>query len=44
VSVSFTAQTTTGVLRHPVFRGIRPDVDARDCTEIVDGPDEILPE
>lgn len=32
VSVRFASVTREGVLRHPVFRGFRPDVDPRECT------------
>ncbi|MCL2726400.1 MAG: non-homologous end-joining DNA ligase [Polyangiaceae bacterium] len=31
-SVSFAGYSTKKLLRHPVFRGLRPDVDPRDCT------------
>lgn len=31
VSVRYTALTSEGMLRHPVFRGVRPDVTAEDC-------------
>ena len=32
VSVRYTQFTSDSVLRHSVFRGLRPDVEARDCT------------
>jgi len=32
VSVRYTGLTGEGLMRHPVFRGIRPDVSPRDCT------------
>jgi bifunctional non-homologous end joining protein LigD len=40
VSVQFAGWTEEGGLRHPRFRGVRADVDARDCTQAPAG--EIL--
>lgn len=41
VSVRYMGMTSDGLMRHPVFRGIRPDMNPRDCT--IDGQISVTP-
>ncbi|AKU98668.1 ATP-dependent DNA ligase [Labilithrix luteola] len=40
VSIRYMSFSSDGALKHPVFRGVRPDVDPEECTTNPDSPAE----